>query len=50
MEKKKKTKKKYFGNITEEDLETYRFGSENQSPNIRALPIKKKIRSEKRFS
>ena len=49
MEKKKETKKKYVGKITEEDLETYRFGSENQSPNIRALPIKKKLDPKKDF-
>ena len=42
MENRKKTKKKFVNSINEEDIESYKFGSENISPNIRALPVKKK--------
>ena len=49
MEKKKKSKKKYINYITDEDIESYRLDSENQSPNIRALPVKKKIDPKKEF-
>ena len=47
MENRKKTKKKFVNPITEEDIESYKFGSENVSPNIRALPVKKKIDPKK---
>ena len=47
MENRKKTKKKIVNPITEEDIESYKFGSENLSPNIRALPVKKKIDPKK---
>ena len=47
MENKKKTKKKNINYITDEDLQSYKFGSENQSPNIKALPVKKKIDPKK---
>ncbi len=49
MENKKKTKKKYVNYITDEDIESYKFGNENQSPNIKALPVKKKIEPKKEF-
>ena len=41
MENKKKIKKKFI-NLTDEDLQSYAFGNDNQSPNIRALPIKRR--------
>ena len=47
MENKKKTKKKNINYISDEDLQSYKFGSENQSPNIKALPVKKKIDPKK---
>ena len=46
MENKKKIKKKYV-NLTDEDLQSYAFGNENQSLNIKALPIKRKIDTKK---
>ena len=46
MENKKKIKKKYI-NLTDEDLQSYAFGNENQSLNIRALPVKRKIDQKK---
>ena len=46
MENKKKIKKKYV-NLTDEDLQSYAFGNENPSLNIRALPVKRKIDQKK---
>ena len=42
-ENKKKIKKKHISPITDEDIYSYAFTSENQSPNIRALPAKKEM-------
>ena len=50
MENKKKTKKKCINFISEEDIESYKFGNKNQSPNIKALPVRKKIDKKKEFS
>ena len=47
MENKKKTTKKNINYITDDDILSYAFGEENQSPNIKALPIKKKIDPKK---
>ena len=47
MENKKKTKRKFINPITVEDIESYKYGSENISPNIRALPVKKKLDPKK---
>ena len=49
MDNQKKTNKKSINYITEEDIESYKFGNENQSPNIRALPVKKKIDPKKEY-
>ena len=48
-ENKKKIKKKHISPITDEDIYSYAFTSENQSPNIRALPAKKKYDPKKEF-
>ena len=42
MENRKKTKKKNFNSLSLEDIESYSFSCDDQSPNIRALPVKKK--------
>ena len=49
MENKNKTKKKFNNYMSDKDIESYKFGSENQSPNIRALPVKKKTDTKKEF-
>ena len=48
-ENKKKIKKKHISPITDEDIYSYAFTSENQSPNIRALPAKKNTTLKKNF-
>ena len=49
-EDKRKIKRKNINQITDEDIYSYSFNSENLSPNIRALPVRKKDRLKKRFS
>ena len=46
-ENKKKIKRKFIQPITDEDLYSYNYGSENLSPNIKALPVKKRYDSKK---
>ena len=40
-ENKKKIKRKFINPIDDDDFSSYNFGSENLSPNIKALPVKK---------
>ena len=47
MENKKNKKNKFSSRITDEDLESYKFGNNNISKNIKALPVKKKYDSKK---
>ena len=51
MEKTSKTKinKKKISPITYDDILSYSLDSENLSPNIRALPIKKRLDPKKIF-
>ena len=46
-ENKKKIKRKFIQPITDEDLYSYNYGSENLSPNIKALPGKKRYDAKK---
>ena len=46
-ENKRKIKKRYIKQITDDDIKSYEFTSENTSPNIRALPIKKRTDPKK---
>ncbi len=41
MENKNKTKKKFNNYMSDEDIESYKFGSENQSPKKKRLTQKK---------
>ena len=47
MKNKKNIQNKSINYITSQDIESYKYGSENQSPNIRALPIKKRNDNKK---
>ena len=48
-EDKRKIKRKNINQITDEDIYSYAFNSENLSPNIRALPVRKRTDLKKDF-
>ena len=48
-ENKRKIKRKNINPITDEDIYSYSFDSENVSPNIRALPVRKRMDPKKEF-
>ena len=48
-EDKRKIKRKNINQITDEDIYSYSFNSENLSPNIRALPVRKRTDLKKDF-
>ena len=48
-ENKKKIKRKFINPIDDDDFSSYNFGSENLSPNIKALPVKKRNDPKKDF-
>ena len=48
-ENKRKIKRKKINPLTDEDFYSYRFGSENISPNIHNLPVQKRKDPKKEF-